>query len=148
MVTTIQSREAQSGRDAMCSVPKAHNVTAQGNALGKCETNGPSPNGAKGSCPAYAFQGFPAQDCLFPGAMPQAFTWCRVAAKPFGRANPVDRTKAGSTNHPSKHNFFAAHAGPASNGSTGPPCVQANGGPLRPISRLSRNTSKKIQFSF
>ncbi len=27
----------------MCSVPKAHHVTAQGNALGNCETNVPSP---------------------------------------------------------------------------------------------------------
>ena len=34
----------------MCSVPKAHQVKAQGNALGECETNFPSPNGAKGSC--------------------------------------------------------------------------------------------------
>ena len=32
----------------MCSVPKAHYVTAQGNALGKCKTNVPSPNGANG----------------------------------------------------------------------------------------------------
>ena len=53
----VQSREAQSGQDAMCSVPTAHNVKAQGNALGKCETNVPSPNGAKESCPAYALSG-------------------------------------------------------------------------------------------
>ena len=57
MVITIQSREAQSRRRPMCSVPKAHNVTAQGNALGKCETNVLSPNGAKWSWPAYALSG-------------------------------------------------------------------------------------------
>ena len=41
------------------SVPKAHNVKAQGNALGKCETKDQSPNGAKGLCiPITPFQGF------------------------------------------------------------------------------------------
>ena len=39
----------QSGRSliVMRSVPKAHNVIAQGNALGWCEVNRKSPNGAK-----------------------------------------------------------------------------------------------------
>ena len=88
LVMTIEGREAQQGRDAMCSVPKAHHVRAQGNALGKCDTNVPSPNGAKGSCLLLTpLQGFPAGDCLFPGAMPQAFTLCRVTAKPFGHAS-------------------------------------------------------------
>ena len=31
---------------AKCSVPKAHNVKAQGNALGTCETKDQSPTGA------------------------------------------------------------------------------------------------------
>ena len=47
MVITIQNRDKQSERHSIFSVPKAHNVIAQGNALGKCETNVQSPKGAK-----------------------------------------------------------------------------------------------------
>ena len=47
MMITIESSDADSERHATYSVPKAHNVTAQGNALGKCETNVESPQGAK-----------------------------------------------------------------------------------------------------
>ena len=97
----------------MCSVPKAHHVTAQGNALGKCETNVPSPNGAKGSCLLLTpFQGFPAGDCRFPGALPQAFTLCRVAAKPLGHAMRGDGTKTRSTNCPNQRNLCAAQTRP------------------------------------
>ncbi len=47
MVKTIRSRKARSPAHAMRSVPRAHNVTAQGNALGKCETKVQSPTGRK-----------------------------------------------------------------------------------------------------
>ena len=72
----------------------------------------PAPTGRNDRVLLTPFQGFPAQDCLFPGAMPQAFTWCRVAAKHFGHASRSDGTKTGSTNHPSKHNFCAARSHP------------------------------------
>ena len=53
-----------------------------------------APNGAKGSpLLSTPFQGSPARLCMFPGAMPQAFTLCRVAAKPFRHASRGDGTK-------------------------------------------------------
>ena len=82
IVITIQTGDAQSGRDAMCSVPKARNVTAQGNALGKCETNASSPNGAKGSCRACALSGNAVKDFLC--QIPEC---CRATLFP-GTRNP------------------------------------------------------------
>ena len=68
----------------MCSVPKAHHVTAQGNALGKCETNVLSPKGAKGTCLLLTpFQGFPAGAC-FLGRCPR-LSHCAAL-----RQNPSD----------------------------------------------------------
>ncbi len=80
----------------MCSVPKAHNVTAQGNALGNRETNVRSPNGAIGSLLLITpFQGSAARSCMCPGAMPQAFTLCRVAAKRIGNASRGEGPQTG-----------------------------------------------------
>ncbi len=124
-------------------------MTAQGNALGKCATNVPSPNGAKGSCLLLTpFQGFPAGDCPFPGAMPQAFTLCRVAAKPFGHM-PAVVTEQKPDQQISQINitFAQPRVGLASNASAGPPCVQVNGVPSRLFSRLSHPTSSEIPVS-
>ena len=58
-----QGRTIRTGRHV--SVPKARSVTAEGNALGKCETNSPSPTGAKWSCFLhYALSGNAVKDLL------------------------------------------------------------------------------------
>ena len=63
------------------SVPKAQNVKAQGNALGTCETNDQSPQRGEMLLHFHhALSGLRRSILAFPGAMPQAFTLCRVAA--------------------------------------------------------------------
>ena len=78
---------------------KGTQCDSPGQRPGKCETKVQSPNGAKGSPILITpFQGSAARSCMFPGAMPQAFTLCRVAAKRIGNAIRGDGTKTGSTN--------------------------------------------------
>ena len=83
MVITIQSREAQSGRDATCSVPTAHHVTAQGNALGNAKRMSQAPTGRKDRVLLTPFQGFSAGAC-FLGRCP------RLSHGAALRQNPSD----------------------------------------------------------
>ena len=68
--------------------------------------------------PHYALSGLPRLKLPFPGAMPQAFTLCRVAARSFGNAIRGDGTKTGSTSYPHQRSLCAAQIRPF-----GPECT-------------------------
>ena len=111
MVVTIQSREKQSERHATCFRAKGTQCDSPGQRPGKMRNECSKPQrGEMTVHPHYAPSGLPRSKLPFPGAMPQAFTLCRVAARPFGNAIRVDGTKTGSTRYPNERNFFAAQS--------------------------------------
>ena len=61
----------------------------------------------------HALSGLPHAILPIPGAMPQAFTLCRVAAKRCGNTIRADGTKPGSTSTHSWIKFCAAESHPA-----------------------------------
>ena len=82
----------------------------------QCDSPGQRPGKKRNECPQpprgemivhphYALSGLPRSKLPFPGAMPQAFTFCRFAASPFGHAIRGEGIKTRSTNDPNQRNF-------------------------------------------
>ena len=115
MVVTLQSREKQSERPATFFRAKGTQCDSPGQRPGKMRNECSKPQRGEMTVHRhYALSGLPRSKLSFPGAMPQAFTLCRVAARPFGNAIRGDGTKTGSTSYPIQRNFCAAQSHPTS----------------------------------
>ena len=113
-VITIQNREKQSERPATCFRAKGTQCDSPGQRPGKMRNECSKPKrGEMTVHPHYVLSGLPRSKLSFPGAMPQAFTLCRVAARPFGNAIRGDGTKTGPTSDPNQRNSCAARSHPA-----------------------------------
>ena len=112
MMKTIQSREKQSERHSTCFRAKGTQCDSPGQRPGKMRNECSKPQrGEMTVHPHYALSGLPRSKLPFPGAMPQAFTFCRVAARPSENAIRVDGIKTGSARYPNEPNFGAGQGG-------------------------------------
>ena len=89
----------------------------------QCDSPGQRPGKMRSECPKpqmgdtivhlhYALSGLRRSELPFPGAMPQAFTLCRFAARPFGNATSGDGTKAGLTDNSNRRKFCPTQSHP------------------------------------
>ena len=113
------------------SVPKAHNVKAQGNALGTCETKDQSPKGAKSSCiPITPFQGFHVRYCRFLGRCPR-LSHCAALRQtaPATRSVPTEQIPD-NFRRPHEPDFCARQSHPANRAVSqiGQPCRSITAG--------------------